>query len=126
MKFYISEKQFAALKALQDLEAAKFEATRDPNVVHKFVPHAFVDMCVLIEFQNHKPASFAYKNIQLGAIHDTRQSAQDKEWAVAASNAFDDFVRSVPNFTVSFSDFSSDGCARSQTCKVVMDFSVCE
>jgi hypothetical protein len=126
MRFYVSDKQLGALRALQDLEAAKYDATRDPNVVHKFLPHAFVDMGVLILFQNHKPVSFSYKGVQLGAIDDSRQSPQDTQWIVAASSAFDDFAARVPNFTLCFEDWSSDGCARWQTCQVVMDFSVCE
>ncbi|MEX0596515.1 MAG: hypothetical protein WD512_08430 [Candidatus Paceibacterota bacterium] len=79
-----------------------YEERRNPNIIHKFSPYAFIDRKLVVDFKNGKPCNARHHGIILddGGCSFTKRNPDDIGYPINSVEEFNHILKNYSIFTL--------------------------
>jgi hypothetical protein len=111
---YITKEQYILFQNEVNRLAIEYDKTRDQNKIHKYLPHAFVNNRIEIQFVNGHVVNGSHNGKILGKVSTIRKHVDDIEYPIHKALKFNEYRYNKRNFILSIA-YVGDGLIDSHT-----------
>lgn len=115
---FITKEQKEKINQLRDVLAKEIESKRDPNILYRFTPHAYIKTEVRAHFVSGEPKNIYFGEKDLGSFTLNRVGSDDFEYVIDKQTDFKKCLfKEIKTFYLEVS-YHHDGCVGGWDAKV--------